>query len=1188
MATETESLILKIDNSQAISAADAFTIACLKAEQAVVLADRQIRAAEAGFNRMAAGQERATRVAAQAVTQIERLRTETRNHAQAVAEEVARVAQAVEVQTRHNAVTAQAVTRMVELAQAQRNVGNETERSTRRNNEAASSLRGMLSTIAALAGGLSIAMGARTAVANTAQLETALVGVAKTTNLSGAALEDYKRRIDELSARTPVATVELLNIGQAAGQLGVRGSADLARFTETVAKLQAATDIQGGDGAKKLARLIGINGEDVGTSITAVGAAITRLGNESRASESEILGNAETVAQATAQYRIGSVNALALGAAMKSLGNDAEVGGTSVGRTMDVIDKAIRKPGPQMQVLQKLTGQTADEIENLFRTDPTAQFARFIGGLNAAGRAGEDVKGVLEALGLEDIRIQRVLPTLGGAYGELAVSIQKAREEGERQQALNAESAKAFETLAAKSQMAKNVIGLMADGAVKPATFVMKGLLDAIRGLSTESPALQATIMGVTSALTALAAVQVVSTLLGITRAIQGVTGALGVMRLATLSNPWGLLLVGAAAVIGVMVSLRENTNAATEAIERQKAAAESFAPIAAALADAEAKQKSATMLKDPSLAAASLEQRLAAIKNTLDMLNADGSKISDATGTAMSGVTAQDVKRLIQTPQGRAAFNALSYEGSNGKLNGRTFEDTVATAPGATGALLNAYVPSDQFKAAAIAEIQALEALKQKMQETGQVRQGTGADIEAQRAKLQSLLTAMQDEEKAAGMSASALQALTMRRELEKDMTDAQKAALGDMVTKVVDQAAQLQAAKDATQEAAKANQEYERSLERMVEASDKAGQKLQDLIDKTNLEIDTLRMGAEERTLYIAQIEATKLAEEEGTFAGFDLLTQYIERTQLLAQMKTELADVTAATEEAARADEALQASQLAAAENLTRMMRDLDEEIELAGLDADAQERRAAAYRAVEAAMAAGQSDKQADATGRIVEAQVASLQRMRETRNMADALGSDVAGVFSRLTDSTLTWDNAMKALNDTGKQVLQTFLQYAAIQPLARGLANVFMPLAGAVVGGAAAPGAGPSAGGDPTAGIPSSALFNAHGNMILAGSLVPFARGGLDQGIYSSAAIFPLNNGRVGVVGEAGRDEMVAKPVRLPNGDLGVRAIGGGGTVNHYSVNVSVDARGATRDSADAFRRSGRQVAGQIQRGLRG
>ncbi len=72
------------------------------------------------------------------------------------------------------------------------------------------------------------------------------------------------------------------------------------------------------------------------------------------------------------------------------------------------------------------------------------------------------------------------------------------------------------------------------------------------------------------------------------------------------------------------------------------------------------------------------------------------------------------------------------------------------------------------------------------------------------------------------------------------------------------------------------------------------------------------------------------------------------------------------------------------------------------------------------------------------------------------------------------------------------------------------------------------------------------------------------------------------------MVGDGGRDEMVARPVRLPNGDLGVRAIVGGGTVNHYSVNVSVDARGATRESVDGFRRSGRQVAGLVQRGLRG
>ncbi len=1185
MTTEVTSLQLRIDNTQALSASDAFTVACLKAEQAVVLTDRTIRAMERGFGQLAAGQAKATQVAAQNAIMVERLRTETGNYTQALVNEIGKVTQAVQAQTQYTAAIAQSVAETQALAQAQRAAGAAADHTSARQASLGSTMRTVLGVVTALAGGFSLTLGARAAVANTAELETALVGVTKTTNLSGAALDQYKQQIAEMASRTPVATASLYEISQAAGQLGVRGVENLTKFTETVAKLASATNIQGGDGAKKLARLIGINGEDIGASIEPVGAAITRLGNESRASESEILGNAVMVAQATAQYRIGSINALALGAAMKSLGINAEIGGTAVGRTMDAIDKAIRKPGPEMEILKKLTGQTAEEIAGLFKTDPTAQFARFIGGLNAAGQAGEDVKGVLEALGLQDIRIARVLPTLGGSYGELAAAIQKAREEGERQQALNAESARAFETLASKSQMAKNVIGLMSDGAVRPATTLMKGLLDVIRGVSTESPKMQVAITGVTAAITAFAAVQVVGTLLSITRAVQGVTGALAAMRIATLSNPWGWLIGGAAAIVATIVSISSATNDQTEAQLRLNKATEAWAPIAQALADADAKRKSADLLKDPSLVAASVDGRIAAAKRTLDELNKDSSPFL---GADRSVVKAFNVVDLFTTPQSqqvleeRAKQRAFDTE-RNYQYPSQSFEQMRQNRTSTD-------FYTEDVKAALAAEIQALEALKQKMQEAGAVRQSTGADIEAQRAKLTELLNTMRDEEAASAMGEAALRAMTLRRDLEKDMTDAQKAALGGLVTQIVDQSIKMEEAKRATDDAARAHERYADSIEKLVEGGAKAEKTLQDMIDKVQLDIDTVQMAAEERALYVAQIQAQKLAEESMSSKGAELAAQFIERIKALTAMRIELADTTAATEEAARAGEALKSAQLSARESLHRMNLNLEDEIDLAGLDADEQERRAAAYNAVRAAVAAGYPSESADKAGRIVMGQVAILQELRNARNFADALGSDVAGVFSRLAESTLTWDSAMKALNDTARQTLQTFLQYAAIQPLARGLANAFMPFTSAIVGPGAP--AGPGGSGVESSTMPYGGRGGAFalGGTVVNGEIVRYAAGGVAEGIYNSATFFPLRNGKVGVMGEAG-EEMAAEPVKLPSGRLGVRAFGGTSSNVHngavFNGDIVFQVQGDV-SNPDAMRRSARQAAGHLRRMMNG
>jgi hypothetical protein len=67
--------------------------------------------------------------------------------------------------------------------------------------------------------------------------EKALVGVGKTTNITGKQLDFFGKQIINLSKEIPVAANDLLGIAQAAGQLGVKGTANLLNFTDTVEAL---------------------------------------------------------------------------------------------------------------------------------------------------------------------------------------------------------------------------------------------------------------------------------------------------------------------------------------------------------------------------------------------------------------------------------------------------------------------------------------------------------------------------------------------------------------------------------------------------------------------------------------------------------------------------------------------------------------------------------------------------------------------------------------------------------------------------------------------------------------------------------------------------------------------------------------------------------------------------------------
>src|SRR5690606_20640116 len=96
-----------------------------------------------------------------------------------------------------------------------------------------------------------------------ADFEQGLAGVAKTADLSGDDLAQFGASVDQMSIRLGESTKTILEIAQAAGQLGVRGSDNLEKFTETVVKLGTATDLKGGEAATTLARMLNVTGEAV-------------------------------------------------------------------------------------------------------------------------------------------------------------------------------------------------------------------------------------------------------------------------------------------------------------------------------------------------------------------------------------------------------------------------------------------------------------------------------------------------------------------------------------------------------------------------------------------------------------------------------------------------------------------------------------------------------------------------------------------------------------------------------------------------------------------------------------------------------------------------------------------------------------------------------------------------------------
>lgn len=290
-----------------------------------------------------------------------------------------------------------------------------------------------------------------------ADYEKALVGVGKTTNIEGKKLENFGKEFQKLSADIPIATNELLGIAQAAGQLGVTGESNLIKFTKTVAQLGVATDLSGEQAATSLTRILNVTGEGIDT-IDRFGASIVALGNNFAATESEIVNVANEVSRSTAVFGVSAAEAAGLATALRSVGVQAQLGGSVVGKAFLKIQKAISSGGKQAEVLTKLTGIAGDQLQKTFDDNATEVFQSFIEGLGNLDGGAKEIIATLEQLGLKGDEVNKVLPILAERSELVGEAVATSNQAYKENIALVEEAEKAFGTLSAEGQKLKNTV----------------------------------------------------------------------------------------------------------------------------------------------------------------------------------------------------------------------------------------------------------------------------------------------------------------------------------------------------------------------------------------------------------------------------------------------------------------------------------------------------------------------------------------------------------------------------------------------------------------------------------------------------------------------------------------------------------------------------------------------------------
>lgn len=427
--------------------------------------------------------------------------------------------------------------------------GNSTESASGSVNTLASALAaaGVARTIDEIAGAIVDCTKAST------QFQSDITGVFKTVDGSERQLAEIRDGIKQMSLEIPATTTAISKVAESAGQLGIARE-NILDFTQVMIDLGETTDLAAEDGAKSLARFANVT-QMQAADYSRLGSVIVDLGNNFATSESEITAMGTRLAAAGTLARMTQPEILALGAAMSSVGIEAEAGGTAMTQTLTAIENAVTKGGDKLAEFARIAGMSSQEFAETWNESSVSALQAFIAGLAQLDQRGESATLVLDELGLSGIRQSNMLKSLALASDQMTGAIELANRAWEENTALAEEASKRYADDAAKFERfgnAANNAAVAVGDALRPALGELaeagtEGFAWAAEFIE-ENPWLVQAITGVTAALAIYTGT--ITTYSAVTAVAKRAQDAL---NLSLLANP---IVLATAAISGLIVAL--------------------------------------------------------------------------------------------------------------------------------------------------------------------------------------------------------------------------------------------------------------------------------------------------------------------------------------------------------------------------------------------------------------------------------------------------------------------------------------------------------------------------------------------------------------------------------------------------------------------------------------------------------
>lgn len=294
--------------------------------------------------------------------------------------------------------------------------------------------------------------------------ETAFAGVKKTVDGTPQQFDKLSASIREMAKEMPSSAVEIANVAEAAGQLGVPIGA-IKDFSKTMINLGVSTNLSSEEAASSIAKIgniMQVSGKDLGTWSGHFGSAVVDLGNHFATTERDIVAMANRLAAGGKIAGLTTQDILGLATAMSSVGIEAEAGGTAMTQTLTGIGKAVDGVGDgakeKLELLARVSGVSAQKFAETWKKHPVEALQEFIKGLERGAKQGKNIDEVLSALDMTGIRQGNMLKSLALASDRMGEAVRRSNSAWKENTALTTEAQKRYETTESQLKIFKNQI----------------------------------------------------------------------------------------------------------------------------------------------------------------------------------------------------------------------------------------------------------------------------------------------------------------------------------------------------------------------------------------------------------------------------------------------------------------------------------------------------------------------------------------------------------------------------------------------------------------------------------------------------------------------------------------------------------------------------------------------------------